>query len=510
MKIKKYLFHIQLQRIALCSFCSLVFNVTSSAQTAWSRAANNIEIEAEAGISFSDKGTPLWLSSNRYGLTGISDSWGYLKAGLERKEETDSAYRWRFGYGISLAASYDMTNTFTIQQLYGEVAWKALRLSVGSKERVPELKNPLLSSGGLTQSMNARPVPQIRFELPDFWTIPRTGGWLAIRGHLAYGKFTDGNWQEKFHAPNSNYSKGTLYHSKAGFLRIGNTQKFPLTFTGGLEMCAQFGGEAWNVGKRADDQSGFTGDYVKMSNGLKSFWNALIPGGSDQRDGDFKNVEGNHVGSWHFSLDYQGKGWGIRTYAEHFFEDHSQLFWEYGWKDLLWGMEVNLPPNPILSSFLYEHLGTMDQTGSIYHDGTPLLPDQISGMDNYYNHMIYGAWQHWGQVIGNPLLISPIYNKDHKITVRHSRIKAHHFGICGSPIPEINYRMLFTHVRSLGTYPQPLIDPAHANYFLFEVGYIPHWAKGFSVTASVGSNGGDILDKSVGGLLTLRWNGKIQ
>ncbi len=485
--------------------------MAASAQNALKRSFDGITVGAEAKATFSDNATPYWLSSNQYGLSGIGKNWGYLRAGIERKVEQDSAYRWRIGYGADLAVSYDMTNAFTIQQLYADFDWRALRLSVGSKERPSELKNPLLSTGGLTSSMNARPVPQVRFGLPEFWVIPGTKGWLAIRGHLAYGRFTDDNWQEDFHAPGMNYAKGVLYHSKAGFMRFGNPEKFPLTFTGGLEMAAQFGGEAWNVGKRLDDASGFDGSYQQMDSGLKGFWNAFIPGGDDgARDGAYKNVSGNQLGSWHFSLDYAYRGWGARLYAEHFFDDHSQMFLEYGWKDMLIGAEVNFPKNPFVSTVLYEYLNMTNQSGSIYHDATDFVPDQISATDNYYNHMLYGGWQHWGQAMGNPMLLSPIYNKDGRIVFRYNRVKAHHIGLCGTPTSEINWRMLFTHTKSLGTYAMPTLNPIYANYFLFEAGYTPRWAKGFGLSAAVGTNGGNLLEKSVGGMLSLRWNGRIR
>lgn len=484
---------------------------TAQAQNALRRAAGDLHVAAEADVAAAQGTTPFYLTANRYGLGGIDNGYGYLRAGLFRAAEADSTHRWRIGYGLDVAAGYGIDATAVVQQLYADFDWRALRLSVGSKERASELKNEMLTTGGLTASANARPVPQVRLELPEFWHIPGTHGWLAVRGHIAYGRFTDDRWQEDFHAPGKSYSKGVMYHSKAGFLRIGNEERFPLTFTGGLEMYAQFGGEAWNIGYREDaNSSGFAGDYVDMNDGLKGFWNAFIPGGSDARDGDIKNVAGNQVGSWHFSLGWKGHGWSVRGYAEHYFEDHSQMFLEYGWKDMLWGAEVELPRNRFVSTLLYEHLRTTDQTGSIYHDATPQLPFQISGTDNYYNHQCYGAWQHWGQVMGNPLLVSPVYNRDGVIGIRHNRITAHHVGIAGRPTDEIDYRLLLTHVRSLGTYAAPVSDPIHANYFLVEAGYTPQWARGFGLRASVASNGGGLLGKSTGALLTLRWDGHIK
>ncbi len=504
---------------------------TLPAQNVWQRAASDITLSAETEIAVSQKATPFWLSANRYGLSGIGKNWGLLKAGIERSTLPDSAHNWRIGYGATLAATYNTAHDFAVQELYADFEWHMLRLSVGSKERASELKNPRLSTGGLTLGMNARPVPQVRFEMPDFWAIPGTKGWLSIHGHVAYGRFLDDKWQKDFHAPGTPYSKGVLFHSKAGFIKIGNQKKFPLTLTAGLEMATQFGGEAWNIGKRADDTSSFDGSYQKMDNGLGAFWNAFVPGGDDgARDGDYKNVSGNQVGSWHLSLDYDTKQWGARLYAEHFFEDHSGMFFldydgygsgkewnqkkdrsylRYDLKDILLGAEVRLNCFPWMNSLVFEYMNSQYQSGPIYHDHSQNLSDHIGGTDNYYNHFIYGAWQHYGQAMGNPLFLSPIYNTNGQIRFNHNRLRSYHVGIGGNPTAEISYRLLFTHLRSLGTYASPTTDPLHANYFLLEAGYAPRWGKGFALTASFGTNGGDLLEKSVGGMLSLRWNGNI-
>ena len=120
---------------------------------------------------------------------------------------------------------------------------------------------------------------------------------------------------------------------------------------GGLRVDCQFGGEAWNLSQRKDDTTYVDLSYVNLNNGLKNYWNALTFGGSDPNDGDFKNTEGNHVGSWHGCLSYRGKGWNVKGYFEHQFDDHSQLFWQYGWKDMKWGIEAQLPKNPFFAFF---------------------------------------------------------------------------------------------------------------------------------------------------------------
>ncbi|MBR0476788.1 MAG: hypothetical protein IJJ66_08225, partial [Treponema sp.] len=311
-----------------------ILPLTAAAQI--SRLGQDIYYEGTMTGSFSDGDyAPFWFTNNRYGLSSHKNNYGYLRGGIHRDVMTDSLRNWRIGYGADLAVAVGMgSKHFIVQQLYADFQWKALRLSLGQKERPLELKNQALSSGGMTSGINARPLPQIRLELPDFLVIPGTKKWLAVKAHLAYGWYTDNAWQREFNDNNPYlYTTGSLYHSKALFLRIGNEEKFPLTVTGGLEMSCQFGGTGHNIPQR----KGFPGPQYydeSLLHGFKSFWHALIPGGSDSNDGDpYRNSEGNQVGSWHLRADYHGKGWSAGAYLEHFFEDQSQMFWQYGWKD---------------------------------------------------------------------------------------------------------------------------------------------------------------------------------
>ncbi len=494
-------------------FLAFVCLVCHSAQAQWNRLIEDVHVDAEAQGAFSTgDNAPFWFTNNRYGLGTDRNNSGYLRAGLSRSITADEQRNWRIGYGADLVVPFGMQSHFVVQQLYADVQWKALRLGVGQKERPLELKNQLLSTGSLTSGINARPLPQVRLELPDFLLIPGTHEWLGIKAHIAYGWYTDNAWQREFNGGNTKYcySANSLYHSKAGFLRIGNTEEFPLTLTGGFEMSCQFGGEAWNLRDRLDHVGQFD-SHQKMDSGIKGYWNAFIPGGNDANDGDYKNCSGNQLGSWHARLDYHGKGWSLGLYGEHFFEDESQMFWQYGWKDGLIGIEANLPKNPIASTFVMEYLHTSDQSGSIYHDATDALPVQLSAVDEYYNHHIYGAWQHAGFVMGNPLLLSPLYdlcNNDghNRITVYHNRVSALHFGLSGQPLNELGYRILFTHERSLGTYLNPVTDPRHGNFLLVELNYAPRWLNGFAIGASYGLNGGDLLGHANGGMLNLKYH----
>ena len=501
-----------MKRIApyLIIYCALLCAGSTRAQV--SRLKSDIcydaSLQATAG---SGDVAPFWFTANRYGLGTIEPNSALVRAAVQRRAEADSLRHWRIGYGLDLVAAVNHTSHFLVQQAYADLQYKSLRLSIGQKERPMELRNQRLSSGAMTTGINARPLPQVRLGLPEFLSFPRTGHWLALKAHIAYGMLTDNRWQRHFTQGTANlYTANSLYHSKAGFLRIGNTSRFPLTLTGGIEMSCQFGGEAWNLRDREDHTGAFE-SHQKLSHGFKAFWHAFIPGGSDVNDGDFSNIEGNQLGSWHLRADFDLHGWGASFYAEHFFEDHSQLGpFVYNWRDMQYGAELRLPHNPVVSAIVYEHLRTTHQSGPIYHDKTAALPTSIAGVDNYYNHHVYAAWQHAGMALGHPLLLSPIYNTKGQIAFRDNRVLAHHIGIEGQPAKEVSYRVLFTHERSWGTYATPRINPAKGTYLLAEATYAPRQVPGLSLTAAYGQNSGALLGNAKGAMLTISYSGMFR
>lgn len=497
----------------------LLFSLPAVAQF-----TKGMNYKTEANTVFSGgENAPFWLTSNRYGLSSVENNNGYLRAGIFRPTEKEKKFS--YGLGLDLAVAYGFTSVFVVQQAYADLKYGLVELSIGSKERAPELKNERLSSGGMALSGNARPVPQVRISLPDYWIIGKRKI-FGIKGHLAYGMFTDDNWQQDFAAPQTKRTEHVLYHSKSLYGKIGNEEKFPLVFEGGIEMAAQFGGKAYGRGYEP---------YLDMPNGIKDFFKVLIPSGSDAADGDYPNVYGNHLGSWSVSFSYKFPTWKIRAYHEHFFEDHSMIIDEYAWKDYVdefgqgnfwsyfppiipskyyWrdglnGIEVTLPPNPYINSFVYEYLSTREQSGVIYHDHTDEFPDQIGGKDNYYNHGTYTGWHHWGMAIGNPLLTSPIYNQDGRIEFKNNRIKAHHFGFSGQPTAEIDYRLLLTHSRNWGTYADPFYEIKKNISMLAEVNYAPQKLRGWKFSASFAFDHGDLLGNNTGGMVSVRKTGSI-
>lgn len=497
--------------------------------TFFERAIHGLEYSAEFSATLSDGDhAPFWLTSNRYGLSSIERNSAYLRAGIFRDAHQDATHRWRLGYGADFALAGNFTSTLVVQQLYADLQYRALELSVGAKERPMELKNNRLSTGSQTFGINARPVPQVRIGIPEWTNVPLTRGWLQVKVHIGYGMMTDDKWQHDFTNRQSRYADHALYHSKAGYLRIANEDyDYPLSFEAGLEMASQFGGTTYRPVK---------GVMTKMPNetGLKAFWNAFVPGGSDsyEKDAEFNNVEGNQLGSWMMRLNYDRRYWRFSIYADHFFEDHSGMFhldydgygtgadWNkkskrryllYGLKDILLGAELNLKQGTWVRDIVAEYMYTKYQSGPIYHDHNPNISDHIGGNDNYYNHRLYPGWQHWGQVMGNPLFRSPIYNDDGQIEVENSRFMAFHLGISGRPIPALDYRLLGTWQEGFGTYKRPFTHSRRQLSLLAEAHYAfsRSWLNGWSVGLAMGFDHGTIVGNNFGTQLTIRKSGLL-
>lgn len=492
-------------------------------------------------IATDGSNAPFWLTAQRSGISTVNSNSGYARYGISYKGSFGKENRFKYNATADIVTGYNQQNTFMLQQAFFDLNWKWLTLSIGSKERWSEreymhtiqacaaFENSIvneypnlfagryasLGSGGLTFSGNSRPIPQIRAEIQDYIDFPWTNGWLQIRGHIAYGMFTDHNFQEDFtrNNPKAHYARNILYHSKAMFLKIGKSDRFPLTIEGGLEMYTQFGGDIYTHEE---------GLKISMPRKPMDFFKALIPmgGNEDTPTVEQTNISGNQVGSWHAALTWHTKKTDIRIYGEHLFEDFSQLFFfeyqqnrkgekriiYYPWRDFLVGINIRNKSRflPFVDNFRYEYLTTRDQSGALYHDPSDHFSEQMDGCDNYYNHGIYPGWHHWGMGIGNPLVVSPAYNSNGSLQFGSNRLIAHNIGLngvieCSLPIA---YRLNYTYSENWGTYINPFDRKKYTTSLLAEVTFAPRKSN-WAATLSLGHDKSNHIGDNTGIMLTL-------
>lgn len=484
----------------------------------------NIHYKVEAQASVSDGRTPLWLNANKHGLSSIDAVNGYWRCQVARPLSADSARRWGCGYGVDMALALNHAAGVVAQQVFVEGRWLRGTLTVGAKEYAMELKNNRLSAGSQTLGVNARPVPQVRLALPEYWTIPALGRWLHLKGHIAYGKMTDDGWQRRFTGGKSKYTADALFHSKAGYLKIGSEEdrSLPLSVEMGLEMATLFGGKSCRMDEK--------GHLVTIRNGtgLRSFLKAFVPGGEDvlEKGTVYENAEGDVVGSWVARVNYDADTWRLGVYADKFFEDHSSMFlldydgygagkeWNvrkrnhffmYDLKDVMVGAELNLKLGGWLRDIVLEYICTKYQSGPIYHDHSKGLSDHLGGRDNFYNHYIFAGWQHWGQAMGNPLYTSPIYNDDGRIEFKNNRFVAWHLAFDGQPTERVSYRAMITCQTGWGTYDMPYADKRRDTSLMVEATYC--FPRRWQMKAACGLDFGTLIGNNFGFQFTVAKSG---
>lgn len=426
------------------------------------------------GMTGGGQHAPFWHTSNRQGLPSVEKSNGYAHiaaiGGLTRPGG------FKLGYCLDAGLGAGLENNLFLHQLYADLDYKWLGMSIGMKERWSD-KNCYLSTGALTYSGNSKPIPELRVGIPDYVRIPILGSWFSIKGHLGYGRLTDDSWRRE--NGGGSYAQGVLYHSKSLFVRFGDEERFPLLVTLGLEMNNLFGGvRYWGENER------------QMPSDAAAYWTALFPFHHIEQQG---TDDGDNLGSWHLNLDYSVSDWHIGAYYEHFYEDHSSMlgieykyntagekdFIFYGfrrnWFDGLFGIEVNAPKNiRAVRGVVFEFMNTRGQSGSICHsvahntEGMAVI-EEVDGRDGMYNHGVYESYTHHGYAIGNPVLISPVYYGGD--IFRSNRVQMFHLGIEGGITKSLDYRALATTTRHWGCYGAPLKEVERVTSVMLECSY---------------------------------------
>ena len=356
-----------------------------------------------------------------------------------------------------------------------------------------------------------------------FSCIPILGHWLSVKGDVGYGRLTDDKWRERH--GNGYYVDGILFHSKSAFLRLGDQDRFPFQVALGLEMNNIFGGT-----RHMD------GVIQELPSDATMYLTVLLPFHQVGKQG---NVDGDNVGSWHLNFDYKLNDWHIGAYCEHFFEDHSSMLgieyksnaqgekgfiffgFRHNWFDGLFGIEVNAPEGiPFFKNAVFEYMNTRGQSGPICNSAdqyTPIIPvvEEVDGRDGMYNHTTYDSYSHWGYAMGNPVLISPVYNDNGYAGFRSNRVQMFHLGIDGSITDKIDYRMLATTTKHWGCYGAPLKEVERVTSVMLECTYCHGGAYDwkFSISGAMdfdsGSGGSYLLGNNRGVMFTVSKSWKV-
>lgn len=483
---------VRIKHIFLFLFITIVLPI-------YSQSTDKLDITIESAGTLTDGNfAPFWITSNNNGIGSEKTNNGYIRSALVFNNHLFKN-KLKISLGTDIIVAHNLQSDFYFHQLYANFKYRKLELSIGAKERNSLFKNKNLSSGGLALSNNFRPLPQIEFGIPEFTDVPLSKGYLQIMGGLSFGKFLDNDYK-KHHGKDGNYGLDVLYHKKYAFLKFENNPRW--NFIIGTELNTQWGGDLYRKGEW----------WIKSPTNFKNFLKILVPGGGDSNatESDQVNILGNVNGSFHFIFNYNANNFHIKTYYEHFFEDKSGIRFR-NMPDGLYGLEINLNKKQLISTILFEYIYTRDQSGS---NKNPDGSVRLKGNDNYYNHGEYGSMTYYGSVLGNPLLVSPMYNSNgynRSIYIYQNKIIAYHFGISGNINNELQHRIVLTYSRNYGS-PLKLIQSHYTQFSsLAEVIYQPVNLKSWTFSGAIAyDNAKHTIGKNFGGHLKIAKNFRIK
>ena len=378
--------------------------------------------ELNLGAGSSDF-APFYLHSNRHGKLTQSKN---AQLDIWAADSLDLSKRFDFSWGIEALGGYankadyrryePETGTWGnnpqgpapiwLQQLYAEVKWRCLYLSVGLKDRNSCFVDQDLSSGDLLWSGNSRGIPEASIGFVDFQNIPWINGWVQADLCLSYGKFVDTDWiNNHFNYWSGKRNPGSLWTYKRIALRTKPAKPFSFQF--GFQMSGIFGGYTYKYG------DGRLLETVDNYGGIKDFFLMLLPLDSHTHEG-YKT--GDHKGTWDIAARYRFKnGETLRAYTQWFWEDGSSLLKENGW-DGLWGLEFKLNRRWWITGAVAEYLDLTHMSGPISYapgynnTGSANLPFQTHGRDGYYTNFYYRDYVNYGLNMGTPMVQGILFN----------------------------------------------------------------------------------------------------
>lgn len=425
-----------------------------------------LEVNLETLLSNGDF-APFWTFQNRQGLYGYMPKGGHADVYAKYSHRFSQHHQVEAGLGVAYTSNR-YPKAF-LHKFFVSYTNPLCELWIGAKPHVsyPDLIEPSVASGSLAFSNNAPPIPSLGFKTNGFLEVPFTKNYLSFYLDFTAGKSLENAFINHYAKDvTKSFVEDISYHTKSFYLRIGNSSsEFPLLLTLGGIHAAQWGG---NPSYKEGELPHTFKDFLRVVMGKS--------GGETASTSDQINALGNQFGQYYVGLSYESNGVRWNLYHKHYFEDKSGIEWNNG-PDGLWGISYQSKKKQIVSEVVLEYLTTMNQSGPFHiirFDRYNGIEGRGGGADNYYNNGEYPMGLLYnGYNIGNPLMLSPLYNEKTMLGgFRHNRVQAYHLGILGHYTPlRISYEMKLSNIKSYGSINSVLPSPLSSTVSFLRINY---------------------------------------
>jgi hypothetical protein len=442
-----------LLRIILLILCTFWCTGTLFAQK-----KQKAKYSVELGGFYSINNTiPFWLRSNQFGAFPNTDNTVLFRQNLESRKDTSKA-NFKTSYCFDMVLFVGSQAKIVIPEAFYRVDYKKFALTAGRRKQVHGLVDSTLSSGSITWSGNALPLPEIQISVPEYTKV--LFPFLSFKGHFSHAWFG-----------NQTSVRGYYLHQKSLYGRIGRPNS-KVKLYGGILHHAQWGGTP-KYGIPDWDTRYVNG---KFPTGWYVYRNILFPFTNPSKDSlvnpntspyDYENRYGNHLGQIDMGGELILKKLKMLFYKQIIFETGQTFSSLTNIDDGLYGISISsLKPESKINKVVFEFLHTTNQ--GLYRSGFLRLigfqgKHYGRNQNFYFNHgQYFEGWSYNGLTIGSPFLIpNPdirYENKDNgliQLYANNNNIKAGYIGM-SNKLNTILLESRMSFSRNYGTGNNPL------------------------------------------------------
>ncbi|MBX3256831.1 MAG: hypothetical protein KF862_22025 [Chitinophagaceae bacterium] len=426
-------------RIACLLLGMMAVCATTQAQSSWNEEEENeyqAKIELQA-IGTTNSQVPFWLRTNQYGSIPLRGASGSVIAGAKKKYYTGEdkpVVDWGFGLEGRVNAGY--TSTFLLTEAYFKARVAMFEVKGGRSKEIIGITDSSLSSGAFAISGNTLGVPKVEIGIPEYWSLPFTNEFVAVKGNYAHGWFGETPLWYNEHAN----AVPSYFHQKTLYVRLGRPES-RFKFAGGFNHQVMWGNEEL-----------IEGPEYGLSR-AQTYWH-VITGKPYGKPGVPRSKIGNHLGTIDQEVSYVFDRFQVNLYHQ-FFYDVGGLYYGNNLRDGLFGLVFrNLQEKESFFGWkkvLLEYMGSKSQGGELDARVTP------SGDENYYNSYMYlQGWTYKNENLGNNFLTSRWYGRNDLIRREkqasvNNRVILWHAGVEGYA-GEWDYTARLSFSDNFGTY----------------------------------------------------------
>jgi hypothetical protein len=338
---------------------------------------------------------PFWQRSNNFGAYPNKGTSLYFRQMVYSKPDSSNR-KFKIHYGADLITIVGKESSLRLPEAFLKLKLGIFEFTGGRIKGMQGLADTTLSSGSITWSGNAMPIPEVRIAIPEYTRL--FVDWLALKGHYTHGWF--GTQQSV---------KNYFLHQKSLYGRVGKPDG-KLRFYAGILHHVQWGG----IPLYPIEHNPGLFKNGRFPTDLFTYTQVVFPFSSKSGDFDYSEFDltnrfGNHLGQIDLGGDINLGSINLLVYKQTIFESGQTFSSLTNTDDGLYGISLkSRKANPILRKLVLEYLRTTNQ--SRYRSGLARLlglPDRHYGEENYYfNHMQYlDGWAYNRYTIGTPFLV---------------------------------------------------------------------------------------------------------